>query len=102
MKILLSQVRVSGFGGDTMHMARLYDSSYARYSLEALTGVCATMRIVSLPHNLADTVWQELLPSSEHKRSMSTIFGYHRLKRDGEPAKAIIVPNVDEMQRNEL
>ena len=61
-----------GFGGDTMHMARLWDSSRTTrggYSLEALTS--------------------ELY---ERKIPMKEKFGTHKVLRNGEKGKAIVVP----------
>eukprot|EP01125_Pyxidicula_operculata_P012309 TRINITY_DN4036_c0_g3_i1.p1 TRINITY_DN4036_c0_g3~~TRINITY_DN4036_c0_g3_i1.p1 ORF type:complete len:1154 (-),score=245.82 TRINITY_DN4036_c0_g3_i1:8-3469(-) len=69
-----------GFGGDTMHMARLWDASRTSggYSLEALT--------------------QEVLEARGHKRSMKSRFGIHRIKKDGAPAKDITLPPLDQLQ----
>ena len=54
-----------GFGGDTMHMARLWDASRTRgYSLEVLT---------------EEVVGRRKVPMKE-------IFGQPQLKKDGAPA----------------
>ncbi|KAM7504160.1 hypothetical protein LguiB_003064 [Lonicera macranthoides] len=80
-------LKVSGFHADTMHMARLLDSSRQTkggYSLEALTG-------------------DLYLCPDEHigKVSMKTIFGRRKLKKDGSEGKIVIIPPVEELQRLE-
>lgn len=67
----------SGFGGDTMHMARLVDSSRQRYSLQEL---CRSY----------------LDEGIEDKRSMAERFGY---KESEKRIKLIIPPTVD-LQRS--
>ncbi len=74
-----------GFAGDTMHMARLEDSSRMKfggggggYSLEALT--------------------EDLL--GRRKRPMKEIFGVAKLKKDGTPGAIIELPAIEAMQRN--
>jgi 3'-5' exonuclease len=73
-----------GFGGDTMHMARLEDSSRSRegngngYSLEALT--------------------EELV--GRRKRPMKEIFGIKRLRKDGSEGSIIDLPPIEVMQRD--
>ena len=74
-------VNVRGFGGDTMHMARLWDASrLAGYSLEVLT--------------------DELL--GRRKVPMKELFGVPKLKNDGTPGKTILMPPVDDLQTNPL
>ncbi|XP_019193613.1 PREDICTED: DNA polymerase I B, chloroplastic/mitochondrial-like [Ipomoea nil] len=86
--------KVSGFHADTMHMARLWDSSRRTeggYSLEALTGdhfVMCDARV---------SPGEELLG----KVSMKTIFGRKKLKKDGTEGKVDIIPSVEELQRVE-
>eukprot|EP00526_Cylindrotheca_closterium_P001952 CAMPEP_0113609810 /NCGR_PEP_ID=MMETSP0017_2-20120614/4691_1 /TAXON_ID=2856 /ORGANISM="Cylindrotheca closterium" /LENGTH=1049 /DNA_ID=CAMNT_0000518655 /DNA_START=101 /DNA_END=3250 /DNA_ORIENTATION=+ /assembly_acc=CAM_ASM_000147 len=76
-----------GFGGDTMHMARLQDTSRAKgqgegqglgYSLEALTSTILGMR----------------------KRPMKEIFGVPRLRKDGTPGSIVDVPKIEVLQRD--
>lgn len=71
-----------GFGGDTMHMARLQDTSRSKsgsgYSLEALTGEMLSMR----------------------KRPMKEIFGVPRIRKDGTPGSMVDVPPVEVLQRD--
>ncbi|KAG5255162.1 DNA polymerase [Salix suchowensis] len=84
---------VSGFHADTMHMARLWDSSRrlkGGYSLEALTGDQKVM------HG-AGSCYKELIG----KVSMKTIFGKKKLKKDGSEGKMTIIAPVEELQREE-
>jgi len=78
-------IDVKGFGGDTIHMARLWDAARTsvgkKYSLEALTA--------------------ELL-EGKHKRSIKEIFGKYKLKKDGSPSKGLVVPPLDSIQRGEV
>lgn len=72
-----------GFGGDTMHMARLQDSSRSRadgrgYSLAALTS--------------------ELFDVG--KVPMKELFGVPRLRQDGSPGSIIDIPPVEVLQRD--
>lgn len=75
-----------GFGGDTMHMARLQDTSRAKYgtgkgySLEALT--------------------EDLL--ARKKETMKEIFGIPRLRKDGTPGKIFDLPPIEVMQRDPM
>jgi len=74
-------VDVVGFGGDTMHMARLWDASrLAGYSLAALT--------------------EELVGRA--KVSMKEIFGEPKLRKDGTPGKIIELPPLDSLQASPL
>ena len=71
-----------GFGGDTMHMARLQDTSRMKngggYSLEALTDELLGMR----------------------KRPMKEIFGVPRIRKDGTPGSILDIPPIDVLQRD--
>eukprot|EP00533_Pseudo-nitzschia_delicatissima_P000218 CAMPEP_0116111640 /NCGR_PEP_ID=MMETSP0327-20121206/18557_1 /TAXON_ID=44447 /ORGANISM="Pseudo-nitzschia delicatissima, Strain B596" /LENGTH=1018 /DNA_ID=CAMNT_0003604893 /DNA_START=246 /DNA_END=3300 /DNA_ORIENTATION=+ len=71
-----------GFGGDTMHMARLQDTSRMKngggYSLEALTAELLGMR----------------------KRPMKEIFGVPRLRKDGTPGSILDIPPIEVLQRD--
>lgn len=85
---------VSGFHADTMHMARLWDSSRRTdggYSLEALTSDSKVMSsaILSEDENLVG------------KLSMKTIFGRKKVKKDGKEGKITTVAPVEELQREE-
>ena len=71
-----------GFGGDTMHMARLQDTSRLKsgqgYSLEALTS--------------------ELL--QQRKKPMKEIFGIPRPRKDGTPGSLLDIPPIEVLQRD--
>jgi hypothetical protein len=74
-------IDVKGFGGDTMHLARLEDTSRLTrggYSLEALT---------------ADLTGQR-------KKPMKEIFGVKRLRKDGSEGLISDIPPVEVMQRD--
>lgn len=83
-----------GFGGDTMHMARLWDSSRDKatgggdgYSLEALS--CDT----------------HLFPPDSpgkkfFKTSMKELFGVAKVKKDGGESKVKELPDLREVQNN--
>ncbi|KAJ0264574.1 DNA polymerase I B [Hirschfeldia incana] len=87
-------IKLSGFHGDTMHMARLWDSSRRTsggYSLEALT---------SDPRVLGGTDTKEEAELFG-KISMKTIFGKGKLKKDGTEGKLVVIPPVEELQRDD-
>jgi DNA polymerase-1 len=71
-----------GFGGDTMHMARLQDTSRLKhgqgYSLEALTSELLDLR----------------------KRPMKEIFGVPRIRKDGTPGSLVDIPPIEVLQRD--
>ncbi|MDP2439263.1 MAG: DNA polymerase [archaeon] len=77
-------INVVGFGGDTLHMARLWDASRTsiggagKYSLESLT--------------------QDLLATS--KVGMTTRFSVNKTKKNGEPGKLRYLPPLEELQRS--
>jgi len=71
-------INVKGFGGDTMHMARLSDTSRMKYSLESLT--------------------EDLL--GQRKVPMKEIFGEPRLRKDGTPGAIIDLPPMEKLQRH--
>ena len=70
-------VQVKGFAGDTMHMARLWDTSRTSYSLETLSG--------------------ELL--SQGKVSMKDRFSVGKVKKDGTEGLALELPPIESIQR---
>lgn len=87
-------IEVSGFHADTMHMARLWNSSRrleGGYSLEALTGDREVMSGANLGSE------KDLIG----KVSMKTIFGKKKLKKDGSEGKIVIIAPVEELQREE-
>lgn len=72
-------INVKGFGGDTMHMARLLDTSRENgYSLESLT---------------ADLV-------GRRKRPMKEVFGVPRRRKDGSDGSLVDIPPVEVLQRD--
>eukprot|EP00889_Picochlorum_renovo_P004618 jgi/Picre1/31648/NNA_006999.t1 len=84
-------VKCNGFYGDTMHMARLWDSSRTGrggYSLEALT----TEEDLMGPLDMTD---------ARGKISMKKIFGRPNIKKDGTEGKLIILPPIEELQSSE-
>ncbi|XP_027369033.1 DNA polymerase I A, chloroplastic/mitochondrial-like isoform X2 [Abrus precatorius] len=86
--------KVSGFHADTMHMARLWDSSRhldGGYSLEGLTGDRRVMSRAQLNHE------KDLIG----KLSMKTIFSKKKVKKDGSEGKTVIIAPVEELQRDE-
>ncbi|KAL2473007.1 DNA polymerase I A [Forsythia ovata] len=87
-------LNVSGFFADTMHMARLWNSSRRTeggYSLEALTGDPSVMSDAKMGPG------EEMIG----KVSMKTIFGRKKLKKDGSEGKIMVIPPVEELQRVE-
>ncbi|KNC55035.1 DNA polymerase A [Thecamonas trahens ATCC 50062] len=73
-------IAVDGLGGDTLHMARLWNSSrkLRGYSLAALS--------------------EDLLAAP--KVSIKDSFGMRKIKANGEPGKQIVVPELDAVQRS--
>ncbi|XP_048495908.1 DNA polymerase I A, chloroplastic/mitochondrial isoform X2 [Beta vulgaris subsp. vulgaris] len=87
-------IKLSGFHADTMHMARLWDSSRRTdggYSLEALTSNPNVMFENGACHD------EDLMG----KISMKTIFGRRKMKKDGSLGKTVTLPSVEELQREE-
>uniref|UniRef100_A0A804KIY5 DNA-directed DNA polymerase n=1 Tax=Musa acuminata subsp. malaccensis TaxID=214687 RepID=A0A804KIY5_MUSAM len=83
-------IKLSGFHADTMHLARLFDSSRRAnggYSLEALTN---DPKIMSFDDEL-----------KMGKITMKSIFGKRKLKKDGSEGKLITLAPVDVLQREE-
>ncbi|CAL5202154.1 unnamed protein product [Lathyrus oleraceus] len=86
--------KVSGFHADTMHMARLWDSSrrwVGGYSLEALSGDKGVMSRANLNYE------KDLIG----KVSMTTIFGLRKAKKDGSLGKTVTIDPVEVLQREE-
>uniref|UniRef100_A0A7S0H1P1 DNA-directed DNA polymerase family A palm domain-containing protein n=1 Tax=Amorphochlora amoebiformis TaxID=1561963 RepID=A0A7S0H1P1_9EUKA len=75
-------IDVQGFGGDTMHMARLWHSAIKEgYSLESLTKM--------------------LLTKEFHKTPMKELFSKPLILKNGLPSKIKKLPAIDELQRDE-
>ncbi|GAU12408.1 hypothetical protein TSUD_253600 [Trifolium subterraneum] len=86
--------KVSGFHADTMHMARLWDSSRqldGGYSLEKLSGDRKVMSRAQSNHE------KDLIG----KVSMKTIFSKKKVKKDGSEGKTITIAPVEDLQRDE-
>ena len=76
-----------GFGGDTMHMARLWDTSRDRASGGGGTGYSL--------ESLAD----ELIDDERFtKTSMKELFGIARTRKDGTPSKIKEIPPMEHLQ----
>jgi DNA polymerase I len=73
-------IAVAGFGGDTMHMARLVDTSRQRYSLEELC--------------------KDYLDEGLRKATMKERFGARRVLKSGAESKDVVVPSTVELQRS--
>ncbi|XP_066325902.1 DNA polymerase I A, chloroplastic-like [Miscanthus floridulus] len=85
-------IKVAGFHADTMHLARLWDSSRkidGGYSLEGLTN----------DRRVMDTVPEDLPKSG--KISMKTIFGRKKVRKDGSEGKVVSIDPVKELQRED-
>ncbi|XP_062226898.1 DNA polymerase I A, chloroplastic-like [Phragmites australis] len=85
-------IKVAGFHADTMHLARLWDSSRRTdggYSLEGLTN----------DHRVMGVVPKELQKIG--KRSMKTIFGRKKIKKDGTEGKITSIEPVEILQRED-
>ncbi|KNA03945.1 hypothetical protein SOVF_204340, partial [Spinacia oleracea] len=87
-------IKPSGFYADTMHMARLWDSSrrtVGGYSLEALTSNPDVMYANAMGHD------DDLMG----KISMKTIFGRRKTKKDGSQGKTVSLLAAEELQKEE-
>ncbi|KAK2654501.1 hypothetical protein Ddye_014357 [Dipteronia dyeriana] len=84
-------INLSGLHADTMHMARLWDSSRGNegYSLEALTGDPEVMSEAEIEHE------KDLIG----KISMKKIFSQKKLKKDGSEGKNSMTPAGEELRR---
>jgi DNA polymerase-1 len=75
-------INCMGFGGDTMHMARLWNpcrvGESGTYSLESLS--------------------KDLVREISAKETMSTRFGHKKLLKNGEEGKVTVVPDTVELQ----
>eukprot|EP01036_Dinobryon_divergens_P031325 gene31325-40700_t len=92
----------AGFAGDTMHMARLLDTSRdkaahstgAGYSLESLS-----ISFIDSDHH-GSKESNNVHESQYKKTSMKDLFGVAKKKKDGEDSKIKEIPDVIELQRN--
>lgn len=79
-----SGIHCKGFGGDTMQMARLWDTSRiwkGGYSLQGLSN-------------------DLLSEDDDKKRGMMQRFGSYNRRRDGSLGKIVAMPELSELQRN--
>src|SRR5690242_1905605 len=68
-------IDVKGFGGDTMQMARLWDSSRTMKGGYSLQGLSTDLEL-PIP-----------------KKTIKERFGYYKTKKDGTHSKSIVVPD---------
>lgn len=88
-------IRLSGFHADTMHLARLWDSSRKTdggYSLEGLTNDPKVMCTKQL---------SPVVDFNIGKISMKSIFGKKKVKKDGSEGKMVSIAPIEELQREE-
>lgn len=88
-------IKLSGFHADTMHLARLWDSSRRAdggYSLESLTN---DPRVMARNQSHGD---KEL---DVGKISMKSIFGKKKVKKDGSEGKLTTIAPVETLQKEE-
>ncbi|XP_039115454.1 DNA polymerase I A, chloroplastic-like [Dioscorea cayenensis subsp. rotundata] len=98
-------IKISGFHADTMHLARLWDSSRridGGYSLEALTSdpkvISKETSSDSSQNKKRDlSLDDDLLVG---KISMKSIFGKKKVKKDGSEGKLITIAPVETLQRD--
>ncbi|KAK3279840.1 hypothetical protein CYMTET_12292 [Cymbomonas tetramitiformis] len=90
-------IDVQGLGGDTLHMARLWDSSRegagGGYSLAALSKDPRAMKFVCEGEDAyhVDTM---------AKTSMKELFGRRNIKKDGTEGKMTVLPPMEELQED--
>ncbi len=80
------KINCMGFAGDTMHMARLWDTSLTKLSGEGGFSLAALSSL--------------LLGRSYEKASMKDLFGISKLRKDGSPGNVLLLPPVDDLQRS--
>ncbi|CAM9468731.1 unnamed protein product [Chrysoparadoxa australica] len=81
------RITCRGFGGDTMHMARLWDTSMDKMAGEGGFSLAALSSLL-------------LSEKGQVKTSMKEIFGVPKLKKDGTPGAILMLPPMDELQRD--
>lgn len=109
-------IKPSGFYADTMHLARLFDSSRSGekggYSLEALTSdesvmdgsnhhqtmpeALETLRLVPSVQRVFEKIQSNI--GTCGKIAMKDMFGKSNMKKDGSPGKLKVIPPVEELQ----
>ncbi|KAL7574516.1 hypothetical protein ACA910_015872 [Epithemia clementina (nom. ined.)] len=105
-------IDVRGFGGDTMHMARLQNTSRLQYSLEKLTAILLSNQTAAAEEEeegdttstttttKAKTTAATATEVEDHKTSMREIFGVAKKRKDGTDGKIKILPPVEVLQRD--
>ncbi|KAI3852650.1 hypothetical protein MKW92_018923 [Papaver armeniacum] len=94
----------SGFHADTMHLARLWDSSRGSedgYSLESLTNDPRVMNENIKMCGSRKKKVEIISGINQGKISFKTIFGKGKLKKDGSEGKVIVTSPVEKLQRKE-
>ena len=98
-------IQCRGFGADTLHISRLWDSSRKGkgYSLEALTSDRqVTPHSSHCPLNTQPHVSQlKLVDASSKKTSMKELFGRKKARKDGTEGRVTIVAPIEELQREQ-
>ena len=97
--LLLLYVGIScgGFAGDTMHMARLWDTSRDKVS-----GSVANKSSEKKGYSL-EALSADLLGEAEvAKVSMKDLFGVARMKKDGGASKLLDIPDVCQLQMDPM
>jgi DNA polymerase-1 len=104
-------INVLGFGGDTLHMARLYDTSRMpnEFSLSKLTEIyhddLLKMREYYLKHfrkQYPDRIkqfeeYENYNDGALKKIDMKTLFSYRKILRTGEEGKSMVMPDWEEL-----
>ena len=83
-------IDVKGFGGDTMHMARLQDTSRSRGGAGSGYGLAA----------LTTELLKGTKEAKASKVSMKELFGVPRIRKDGSEGSLVDIPPVEVMQRD--
>jgi len=111
-------IDVKGFGGDTMHMARLADTSTdpGHYSLQNLSKFYENdilkikeekIKEIMLDNNIDDSTRKSLQFYKDNfsrikKFNMNKLFGYYKQLKNGNVGKVLLYPEVLEMHTNPI
>lgn len=110
-------IDVKGFGGDTMHMARLADASRGpkEYSLSSLTS-SYSFDIQEIKKNMLDymektntdsltgnciSLYRALFENANVKSDMKKLFAKQKTLKSGEVGKSIVYPTIIELHTDE-
>lgn len=114
-------INVKGFGGDTMHMARMYDTSIlpGHYSLEKLS-LRYNTQMMEIRNKYIDHFRNEYIKNNDSnsierlntymafnngilkKIDMKTLFEYKKILKTGEEGKSFVMPSIEELHTNPL